>query len=83
MRRRDVHLSQADIRDPQALAEMTAVHPDTVVHLATIHFIPACKRSGARVDTNTHGTVSVIPRVRRLSFRFASSAASPPSHVPW
>ena len=79
-------LHQADIRDPQALAEiMTAVRPDAVVHLAAIHFIPACESDPAlAVDTNVHGTVSVVTACPSgCRFVFASSAAVyRPSHGP-
>ena len=77
---------RADIRDPHALAEiMKTARPDAVIHLAAIHFIPECENDPAlAVDTNVHGTVSVLsacpPGCR---FVFASSAAVyRPSHAP-
>ena len=75
------HFAQAtlDIRDAAALAALFAERrPDVVVHLAALHFIPACVADPTRtVSVNVVGTQSVLSAARAAGvarFGFASTA---------
>lgn len=71
-------LAQADIRDADAVADVVdRFQPEAIIHLAAIHFIPACERDPAgTIATNVAGTVNLLtacpPGCR---FVFASSGA--------
>ena len=73
-----VSFRKVDIRDPAAIREaIDEFRPDTVVHLAAIHYIPECDADPPlAVSTNVTGTVNVLaacpPGTR---FVFASSGA--------
>lgn len=55
-------LIAADIRDADALAHALATHrPRTVIHLAALHFIPACNADPRRaIDINVTGTQTLL-----------------------
>ncbi|MGI8689301.1 MAG: NAD-dependent epimerase/dehydratase family protein [Thermomicrobiales bacterium] len=57
-----VRLVEADIRDADALARcLTTYRPRTVIHLAAIHFIPACNADPRRaIDVNVTGTQALL-----------------------
>jgi UDP-glucose 4-epimerase len=71
-------LHEADVRELSQVERVVAeAHPDAIVHLAAIHFIPECEsQPGLAVDINVHGTVNLLascpPGCR---FVFASSGA--------
>jgi UDP-glucose 4-epimerase len=72
-------LAKQDIRDAAALQQLFQTHrPSVVVHLAALHFIPACNADPARtVSLNVHGTQSVLSAARSVGaerFWFASTA---------
>ena len=60
--RDQVKIVKVDVRDSSAVVEaMTSLRPDTVIHLAAIHFIPACDADPKRcVDVNVGGTQSIL-----------------------
>ncbi len=68
-----VTIEKADIRDSHSVADVTSRHhPDVVIHLAALHFIPACDAEPKRcVDVNVGGTQSVLD----------ACAATPPRAV--
>ena len=76
--RESVTLEQIDIRDAAAVAQVIArFQPEVIVHLAAVHFIPACENDPeGTVLTNVAGTVNLLlhcpPGCR---FVFASSGA--------
>jgi UDP-glucose 4-epimerase len=77
---RTVELVEGDIRDGQRLhGAVTDVMPDSVVHLAAMHFIPDCvARPQETLDVNVEGTRIVLESCRRSSIRsfvFASTGA--------
>lgn len=81
-------LAVADVRQAGRLAELFQKHrPAAVVHLAAIHFIPACNADppGA-VSLNVHGTQSVLTAARAagvLRFFLASTGdVYAPSEAP-
>jgi UDP-glucose 4-epimerase len=59
-------LAEQDVRDTGRLAELFRDRrPAAVVHLAAIHFIPACNADPPRaVSLNVHGTQSVLTAAR-------------------
>ena len=58
----DDRFFQADIRDRKATqAVFDATHPNWVLHLAAVHFIPYCNEHPAEAaDININGTISVL-----------------------
>lgn len=78
-----------DIRDTDALSRhFQTYHPHTVIHLAAIHFIPACNADPRRaIDVNVTGTQAVFDACVAAgsveSLVVASSAAAyAPSETP-
>jgi UDP-glucose 4-epimerase len=68
-----------DVRDEAALTELCRrERPNTVIHLAALHFIPAAMRDPAfAVSLNVHGTQCVLTACREANvqrFWFASTA---------
>ena len=55
-------VAQVDIRDVDALATvMQQAEPQVVIHLAALHFIPACNRDPQRaIQINVDGTQGVL-----------------------
>jgi UDP-glucose 4-epimerase len=73
-----VRLAKVDIADAAAVRDvMSDFKPDTIIHLAAIHYIPECESDPAlAVRTNVDGTVNLLcaaPSGAR--FVFASSGA--------
>ncbi|MEZ5403266.1 MAG: NAD(P)-dependent oxidoreductase [Bryobacteraceae bacterium] len=69
---------QKDIRDPDAVREaFSEFRPETVVHLAAIHFIPECEKlPGDAIAINTTGTVNLLRACDAgAKFVLASTAA--------
>ncbi len=67
-----------DIADaPAIVALMAEFQPDTIIHLAAIHYIPECEEDPAlAVRTNIDGTVNLLVAAPEQSrFVFASSGA--------
>lgn len=67
-----------DIIDASAVAEVVAdFAPDTIIHLAAIHYIPECEENPAlAVQTNVNGTLNLLMAAQRgCRFVFASSGA--------
>ena len=76
----DVAFIEGDIRDGAALrAAIVAEQPDTVIHLAAMHFIPDClARPGDTMAVNVEGTRRLLDSCRDSDVRhviFASTAA--------
>ena len=70
--------SETDIADAGAIrAVMSEFAPDTIIHLAAIHYIPECEQDPAlAVRTNIDGTISLLMNAPRgAQFVFASSGA--------
>jgi UDP-glucose 4-epimerase len=65
----EVELCQADLRDEFAVGRCLArSRPDAVVHLAALHFIPACEADPRRtIDTNVGGTRRLLRACRAVS----------------
>jgi UDP-glucose 4-epimerase len=73
-------LIQGDIRDPRRLADaLSEVRPDSVIHLAAIHYLPDCAaRPRETMEVNVEGTRHVLEACRAGGVRrvvFASTAA--------
>lgn len=73
-------VAQVDVRDADATAcAFRDLRPDYAIHLAALHFIPACEREPKRcIDVNVGGTQSVLEACRAASVRsvvLASTAA--------
>ncbi|MCA1667445.1 MAG: GDP-mannose 4,6-dehydratase [Thermomicrobia bacterium] len=84
-----VQLIEADIRDADAVRRcLTTYRPRTVIHLAAIHFIPACNADPRRaIDVNVTGTQALLDGCAAsgtvASIVLASSAAVyAPSEAP-
>lgn len=82
-------LIETDIRDADAVRRcLERYRPRTVVHLAAIHFIPACNADPRRaIDVNVAGTQALLDACRAAgtvaSFVLASSASVyAPSEAP-
>src|SRR5262249_13971474 len=70
--------SQSDTADAAAIRMvMSEFAPDTIIHLAAIHYIPECEQDLAlAVRTNIDGTVNLLMNAPRgAKFVFASSGA--------
>jgi UDP-glucose 4-epimerase len=71
----------ADIRDARKVEDIFAhLQPETVVHLAAIHFIPYCNQHPFEaIDINIRGTMNVLNACKSYKglkkFFFASTAA--------
>ncbi len=68
----------ADITDASAMSKvMTEFQPDTIIHLAAIHYIPECEDNPAlAVRTNIDGTLNLLTTAPSgAQFVFASSGA--------
>jgi UDP-glucose 4-epimerase len=76
--RDEVVIHRCDIRDDASVSRvMSQLQPDVVIHLAAIHYIPACDAApGLASSTNVAGTINLIAAVPRgTRFVFASTAA--------
>lgn len=76
----DSHFMQTDIRDKEGVEQVfELVKPETVVHLAAVHFIPYCNEHPFESsDINIRGTMHVLDASRRHGVKklfFASTAA--------
>lgn len=76
----DDHFFLGDIRDPQRVDEVfKLVHPEIVIHLAAIHFIPYCNQHPFEAaDTNIRGTMNILKASKNANVKrlfFASTAA--------
>ena len=77
----DERFHQVDIRDRRAVHDvLSSVKPDTVLHLAAIHFIPYCNAHPVEAaDININGTIHVLdacaatPSVKKV---FVASTAA-------
>jgi UDP-glucose 4-epimerase len=82
----DDHFFKSDIRDKQEVERVfSIVNPETVVHLAAIHFIPYCNQHPFEAaDINIRGTMNVIDACKSTKsiekVFFASTAAVYPIH---
>jgi len=73
-----ISFAQVDIADaPRVGRLMAEFAPDTIIHLAAIHYIPECEENpGLAVQTNVQGTVNLLMHAPRgARFVFASSGA--------
>lgn len=73
-----IRLERVDISDKQHVSRLIEdFKPDTIVHLAAVHFIPECESEPVfAVQTNVVGTVNMLSLVPRgCRFVFASSGA--------
>lgn len=71
-------LHRIDIRDRDAVCSvLNEIKPDTIYHLAAIHFIPHCEKyPGDAVSRNVAGTVNLLDAAPEgARFVFASTAA--------
>jgi UDP-glucose 4-epimerase len=72
-------VAAGDIRNPEDLRVVTDFAPDTVFHLAALHFIPYCNAHPAEaMDVNVLGLEMVVRALRQApikTFVFASSGA--------
>lgn len=77
----DERFHLADIRNARAVGDVMAeVRPESVIHLAAIHFIPYCNANPAEAaDVNINGTVHVLDacaKVRSVQQVFVASTAA-------
>ena len=73
-----ISLIQTDIRDPdETRLAIESHHPDAIIHLAAIHYIPECQDDPSlAVATNVLGTVNLLEACPAgTRFVLASSAA--------
>lgn len=73
-----VRLERVDIRDRAAIGAIIASFaPDVIIHLAAVHFIPACEQDPAgAISINVDGTVNLLEQCPAgCRFVFASSGA--------
>jgi UDP-glucose 4-epimerase len=84
----DVHLVEGDIRDGRRLSEAIAEWtPDSVIHLAAMHFIPDCiAHPETTMDVNVEGTRRVLeccerPPVRHVVFASTAAVYAPSDHA--
>lgn len=81
-----VTVEQVDIRDCDGLAQVIAsIQPDCIIHLAALHFIPACEKDPLLCfATNVEGTINIAalcpPSCRLVSV--SSGAVYRPSNEP-
>jgi UDP-glucose 4-epimerase len=77
-------LAQRDIRDAAALSDLFQQHrPTAVVHLAALHFIPACIADPAlTVSLNVHGTQCVLSAARAAQVERIWFASTGDVYVP-
>ncbi len=71
-------LHRVDLRDAPAVEKvLTSVAPSMVIHLAAVHYIPACEAApGDAISINVAGTVNLLTACRGgVPFVFASTAA--------
>lgn len=75
---RDGELVVGDVRDTRMLRDLLErEQPDTVYHLAAMHYIPACEADPPEcISINTTGTASVLEACARVSLRPACVLAS-------
>jgi len=77
----DSHFFLADIRDKDKITDIfDKIRPETVVHLAAIHFIPYCNQHPYEAaDINIRGTMNILDACRMspelVKVFFASTAA--------
>lgn len=76
----DSHFFETDILDNQNVASIfSKVRPQTVIHLAAVHFIPYCNQHPFESsDINIRGTMHILHASRLYNvskFFFASTAA--------
>jgi UDP-glucose 4-epimerase len=78
-------LYKVDITDRQSTARAFAdFHPDAVIHLAAVHYIPECEGDPTTaVETNVVGTINVMlaaPRGCRVVFASSGAVYAPDVH---
>ena len=76
----DAHFFQEDILDgPKITSIITDIKPDSIVHLAAIHFIPYCnKHPYESSNININGTINILNAAKAAKVKqilFASTAA--------
>lgn len=76
----DRHFICTDIRDKSGVDQaFEQIRPDTVIHLAAVHFIPYCNEHPFESsDINIRGTIHILEACRRYGVKqvfFASTAA--------
>ncbi len=77
----DAHFHRVDIRDRSGVMKvLDTVRPETVLHLAAIHFIPYCNQHPVEAaDINITGTINVLDACERaasVSKVFVASTAA-------
>lgn len=82
--RESVEISQVDIRDEDAVVRaFRQLRPHHVIHLAAIHFIPACDRDPKRcIDVNVGGTQSVLEASAAVSVAALALASTAAVYAP-
>jgi UDP-glucose 4-epimerase len=71
-------LDRTDITDSRAITKLLSqFSPDTIIHLAAIHYIPECEEDPPQaIKTNVIGTVNLLlASPKKARFVFASSGA--------